>query len=421
MYIERPIFQTLYRQKDNGKVTILIGARQVGKTTLLRALFDLLKNKYHCLFLDLDLYSNYEKVNTYENLINTIKLSGYHEKQEKPFFLFMDEFQRYADISMVLKNVADHHRNIKIYASGSSSLAINSHVQETLAGRKRTIVVYPLTFKEFLSFTGNAEAIAKLNRLHEIRSSTLDRLLPELYRAFDDFLIYGGYPEIALVETAERREVFNSIFDLYVKKELVDYLKVGKIKNAKLLIQYLAVNNGCETKYSSLGQITGLNEKTVKNYIEILKETFLIITMVPCFTNQNREIVKMPKVYYLDNGVRNYFINNFNPPALRSDASFLFEGYVISELIKKGTGPETIKFWRTKNQMEVDVVIERAGRRVPVEIKYKSKVSRSDLRGLRSFLASYPETDQSFLVNTADNTELNGARLLSPFDLDVLV
>ena len=191
MYIDRPIFKTLYTQKDNAKVTILIGARQVGKTTLLRALFDLLKDDYPCLFLDLDLYSNYEKVNTYENLINTIKLHGYQEKQEKPFFLFMDEFQRYADISMVLKNMVDHHKNVKIYASGSSSLAINSNIQESLAGRKRTIVVYPLTFKEFLDFTGNAEAADRLTRLHEIRSRTLDRLLPDLYRAFDDFLVCG--------------------------------------------------------------------------------------------------------------------------------------------------------------------------------------------------------------------------------------
>jgi len=421
MYIDRPIFQTLYTQKDNAKVTILIGARQVGKTTLLRALFDLLKDDYPSLFLDLDLYSNYEKVNTYENLINTIKFHGYRETQEKPFFLFMDEFQRYADISMVLKNMADHHKNVKIYASGSSSLAINSNIQETLAGRKRTIVVYPLTFKEFLDFTGNVEGADRLPRLHGVRSRTLDRLLPDLYRAFDGFLVCGGYPEIARVNPAERGEVFESIFDLYIKKELVDYLNVGKIKNAKLLIQSLAVNNGCETKYSSLGQITGLDEKTVKNYIEILKETFLITTLVPRFTNQNREIVKMPKVYYLDNGVRNYFINNFNPPALRSDAPFLFEGYVISELIKKGVRSDAIKFWRTKNQMEVDVVLEHSGKHVPVEIKYKPKVSAPDLRGLKSYVSSYPKTERSFLVNIADNTELNGVRLLSPFDLDVLV
>ncbi|MCP3929647.1 MAG: DUF4143 domain-containing protein, partial [Bacteroidetes bacterium] len=198
--------------------------------------------------------------------------------------------------------------------------------------------------------------------------------------------------EIALVKVEERTEVFDSIFDLYVKKELVDYLNVEKIKNVKLLIQTLAVNNGCETKYNSLGQISSLDEKTVKNYMEILKETFLITVHVPWFANRNREIVKMPKVYYLDNGVRNYFIKNFNHPSLRSDAPFLFEGYVISELIKKGIEPETIKFWRTRNQMEVDVVIEHSGRRVPLEIKYKSKVSGPDLRGLKSYLSSYPET-----------------------------
>ena len=107
-------------------LTIKTGARQVGKTTLLRELYRVLKPDHLCLFMDLDLYANYEKVSTYENLINTLRLNGYNERQENLFFLFLDEFQRYADVSHVIKNIADHHLNIKVYASGSSSLGINS-------------------------------------------------------------------------------------------------------------------------------------------------------------------------------------------------------------------------------------------------------------------------------------------------------
>ena len=126
MYKNRQIYPTLEKQKKNGKITILIGPRQVGKTTLLQRLFDQLRNDHRCLFLDLDIYSHYEQVSSYENLINTLKLNGYQTAQPELFILFLDEFQRYSDISRVLKSVCDHHHNIKVYASGSSSLAINN-------------------------------------------------------------------------------------------------------------------------------------------------------------------------------------------------------------------------------------------------------------------------------------------------------
>jgi predicted AAA+ superfamily ATPase len=233
-------------------------------------------------------------------------------------------------------------------------------------------------------------------------------------------MIFGGYPEVALTTPHERQEVFSSIFDLYVKKDLVDYLKMEKIRNAKFLIQALAVNNGCETKYNEFGQITGLNDKTIKNYIEMLKETFLISVHTPWFTNRNKEIVKMPKIYFLDNGVRNFFINNFSELKLRADAPFLFEGYVISELIKSGISPKSIKFWRTKNQVEIDIIIDRHGRQIPVEVKHKLKLMPKDLRGIKRYLSQYPDTENAYLINLNNNTTLNGIRLLSPFDLDGL-
>lgn len=421
MYIERTIFKTLLDHQNNKKITILIGARQVGKTTLLNELYRVLKSDHPCLFMDLDLYADYEKVSTYEHLINTLRLNGYTESQENLFFLFLDEFQRYADVGNVIKNIADHHLNIKVYASGSSSLGINSNIQESLAGRKRVVQIYPLNFVEYLKFQNQSQLIRKLKNLSEIRSDAIQKIIPEIYPHLESFMIFGGYPEVALTRPHEREEVFNSIFDLYVKKDLVDYLNVEKIRNAKLLIQRLAVNNGCETRYNELGQITGLNDKTIKNYIEILKETFLISVHPPWFTNRNKEIVKMPKIYFLDNGVRNFFINNFSELKLRVDAPFLFEGYVISELIKKGISPKSIKFWRTKNRIEIDMIIERGGRQIPVEIKYKPKLMPKDLKGFKSYLTQYPHTENAYLVNLNNNTTQNGIRLLSPFDLDVLL
>lgn len=420
MYIKRNIFKKLQVHQNNKKITILTGARQVGKTTLLTKLYNTLKPDHPCLFLDLDLYSNYEKSSTYENLIATLQINGYRLHQKNTYFLFLDEFQRYKDISRVMKNIVDHHPNIKIYASGSSSLAINSTIQESLAGRKRIIHIYPLSFEEYLTFRNKEELVQKLSRVSEISSETINILIPELYSQLESFLVYGGYPEVALTQKNQRIEVLESIFDLYVKKDLVDYLKVEKMKHAKSLIQFLAINNGGEAKFNELGQASGLDEKTVKNYIEILKETYLISVHKPWFTNRKKEIVKMPKIYYQDSGVRNYFINNFNPPHLRADAAYLFEGYVISELTKKGVPLESIKFWRTKNQVEVDIILDHQNKQIPIEIKHKSKISRKDLRGLKRYISTYPNTRKAYLLNLNNNTTIEGIKLLSPFDLDIL-
>lgn len=422
MYKERLIYSTLEKQKDNNKITILTGARQVGKTTLMRKLYETFQKTHDVMFLDLDIYSMFEKVSTYENCINTLKLNGYKTSQKKPYILFLDEFQRYADISRMLKNIYDHHSNIKIYASGSSSLAINEQVQESLAGRKRIIHIYPLCFSEYLNFIEKDDLIQQIDRLPEIRSDNLTDLMPEVFQALEKFLIYGGYPEVVLSSDKEKADVLVSIFDLYVKKDLVDFLRVERIKHAKTLIRHIAVNNGKEAKYSEMAQVAGIDEKTVKNYIEILKETFLISVHSPWFTNRNKELVKMPKVYFSDNGVRNYFINNFNPVALRSDMPFLFEGFVISELIKKGVSADHIKFWRTKNKDEVDLIIDNGSGIRPVEIKFKKNLKSSDFKGLYKFNKNYPDHKPLFMMNLCSNTPVNDVIFqVSPFEINELL
>ncbi len=421
MYKNRTIYPTLAQQRDNRKITILIGPRQVGKTTLMRRLCEQFSAEHSCLMLDLDIYTHYEQVSSYENLVNTLKLNGYRPDQKESFILFLDEFQRYADISSVLKAVHDHHPNIKIYASGSSTLAINEKIQESLAGRKRIVRIYPLSFGEYLHFRGLDNLGEKLLNLATVKSDRLDCLLPDVYEEFYRFLLYGGYPEVAQVKTQEAAEVLASIFDLYVKKDLIDFLKVERIKHAKTLIRYLAVNHGQETSYSKLAQVAAIDEKTAKNYVEILSETFIVTIHPPWFTNRNKELVKTPKIYFLDNGVRNFFINNFNAHDMRHDSPYLFEGYVISELIKLGVDNHQIKFWRTKNRQEVDLILDVGGKQVPVEIKYKNHLKPSDYKGLKSYRKAYPDCFQPFMVNLASNMTSNGIRHLSPFDVGSLL
>lgn len=393
--LPRKIYQKIEEQKNDRKISLIIGPRQVGKTTILKELKN--QNSYS-LFLDLDILSNYEKISTYEHAINTLKLNGYDEKNKKIFYLFIDEFQRYKNLSNIMKNLFDNHENIKIYASGSSSITIKNQFQESLAGRKIINEILPLDFEEFLWFKHDEKAIEQLKNLKNIDGAELSGILTYLNSLLEEFLVYGGYPEVVLKKTNnEKIQTFESIFDLYLKKDLVDYLNIEKILNIKKLIEIIAVNNGQKIKYEEIASNISLSQKEVKDYLELLKETYLISIIRPYYTNKNKELVKIPKIYFIDNGVRNYFINNFNALKKRDDFGFLLESATISELEKNGIN--NIKFWQDKNKNEVDIIIDDISKQTIIEVKAKQKLKSDDNTGINAFLREYPKTKDSYILN----------------------
>lgn len=410
---KRKVFGKLLGERKNNKITIILGSRQVGKTTVLRALYKEFSEN-NCVFLDLDVLENFEKVNSYNNLINTLKLEGYELNQKEMFYLFLDEFQRYEDLSVIMKNVYDNHKNIKIYASGSSSLKIREQIQESLAGRKRLYYLYPLDFEEFLWFKEDSKAITQLKNINKLSGENLGLGLLKGY--LKEYLVFGGYPEVVLTNTHEKKvDVLKSIFDLYVKKELVGYLKFRKIVGVKKLIEYIATNNGQKIKYEEAAYKCSLKQYEVKEYIEILKETFLVTLVRPFFSNKNKELIKIPKIYFLDNGVRNFFVNNFNKVELRNDSGFLFEGFVLQELTK--TGFDNIKFWQDKQRHEVDFIVDLISRQIPVETKFKEKLKQSDFIGLNTFLEDY-NIKKAFLINLSMQKNNKKIKMKLPFNLN---
>src|SRR3989344_1216316 len=182
MIKNRIIIEELLKQKDSKKISLLIGARQVGKTTLLKQLYEQIckKENKKGIFLDLDIFTNFEKVSTFENLLNLIKLSGYEENQKDFFYLFLDEFQRYTDFSIILKNVYDNLKNVKIYASGSSSIEIKHQIQESLAGRKIINQIYPLSFAEYLHFKEKEVLLEQIANLGKAKGGELNKVTTEL-------------------------------------------------------------------------------------------------------------------------------------------------------------------------------------------------------------------------------------------------
>jgi len=413
----RKSFQSLLEQKKDKKVSLLIGARQVGKTTILKALHKELGAGSNAIFLDLDIYSNYEKVSAFDNFLNTLKLNSYDETQSEFFYVFLDEFQRYPGLTLVMKNIYDNFDNIKIYASGSSSIKIKGEIQESLAGRKQTTYIYPLNFEEFLWFKEDEDAIQHLRNIRKLKGKHLRQLTSKLFAHLSEFMVTGGYPEVVLENN--KADVLESIFDLYVKKDLLEYLNVSKISPAKRLIEYLAINNGQKIKYSDVGRMCALHYKEVLNYVELLKETYLIIDLRPFFSNKNSELVKIPKIYFIDNGVRNYFINNFNPVNKRNDSGFLFEGFVLSELLKGGIKTDAIKFWQDKNRHEVDIILDFISEQIPIEIKYKETLKKDDFIGLKAFSDMYPEARKPLFINPDRQEREKNYEIILPYDLKI--
>jgi len=419
MIKERVIFRKLISQKDKRKISIILGSRQVGKTTALQFLYGQIckNNRNKGIFLDLDIYSNFEKVSVYENAINTFKLAGYMSESPEMFYVFLDEFQRYKDLTLVIKNIYDHHKNIKIYATGSSSLEIKHKIQETLAGRKFVTYLFPLDFEEFLFFRKKKELLNSLKNVSLLEGDSLFASVKEMFLSLEEFVIFGGYPEVVLTEKPDDKiEILRSIFDLYIKKEFMEYLKIDKIYETKKLIQYLAVNNARKIKYQNISQLIGFSQKTVKTYIELLKETFLVTEIRPFFTNKNKELVKIPKVYFLDSGVANFFINNFNGLDLRNDASFLLENFILTELLKNGIAIDNIKFWQDKNKNEVDFIIEKRAKILAIEVKFKRFLKNDDYFSLNSFKKDYPQAE-CYLCNLSVQKEDKKIKILLPYNI----
>ena len=315
---------------------------------------------------------NVERFETYTKFINSLRLEGYDEK--KQFNLFIDEFQKYTDLTKILKNVYDNHKNIKIYATGSSSITIKNNIQESLAGRKILHNIYPLDFEEFLTF--KEISTEKLKRL-----TTFKGELPktEYKKEIEEFMQYGGYPEVVL--KSNKKEILASIFDTFIKKDLVDYLNIKEILGVKKLIQYLAINNSGKLNITDISQQLNLTREQIENYLEVLEETFIIKRITPFFTNKNKEIVKAYKEYFIDPGVRNYFCNNFNEMDIRNDTGFLFETFVLGEIIKKSDFE--IKFWQDKQKHEVDFIIDKVHKQIGLEVKYKERLKSEDYAGIK--------------------------------------
>lgn len=202
-----------------------------------------------------------------------------------------------------------------------------------------------------------------------------------------------------------KKRILESIFDLFLKKDILEFLHIDNLSAIKKILSLVSISSGQITRHNQLAKEVGIDTRTLKNYLEILEETFLLFGLKPYFTNKYKEVIKANKIYFYDTGVKNYFANNFDKVESRDEAGLMFENMVISEIIKQGKILDDFRFWRNKNKQEVDLIRIRNNKLLPVEIKYKKIIKKQDYSNLVTFMKEY-KIDQGYLFNTGLNKKI---------------
>jgi len=347
-------------------------------------------------------------------------INSWISNSEKINYLLIDEFQYAKDGGQKLKFVHDTLKNIKIIITGSSSLEIVSKVKSFMTGRLLTFNMYPFNFNEFLRFKDRRlekiycdntfkidEIIFNPDNYKKGLSKEVSDNLPsgkdmyfeEFYELFNEYCIWGGYPSVIMSSVKdEKRKVLSEIFNSYILYDIKGLLELNTERELFLLAQILAAQIGSIAVYNNLSIASGLIYRKLIEHLNVLKSTFIIKEVRPYFINKQKELTKNPKIYFLDNGFRNYLIENYNSLNLRPDSGQIFEQYVFIRLNEICSGKGALHFWRTKARAEVGFIFLRGNDVVPIEVKFAEFDKPGITKSLASFINIFnPKT--AFVVN----------------------
>ncbi len=390
MLIKRQIKPEIIEHLEKKEITIITGARQTGKTTLLLEIKKELQLKgNNVLFLNLDNDSHSIHFKTQDTLLKKIELEIGFEG-----FVFIDEIQRLKNAGLFIKGIYDRNTNYKFVLTGSGSIELKENIQESLAGRKRLFEMMPVSFIEFVNFKTDYKYNDKISDFFEIEEEKTRILLNE-------YLNFGGYPQIVTeTQLSEKLKLIDEIFTSYVEKDLVYLLKIERPETFKLLVKLLAALNGNIINYSELASRANLSVITLKKYLWYAEKTFCIHYISPFFTNAMKEITKAPVYYFNDLGLRNHALGQMGKLTLNQQFGFVFQNFIFhllkDELKWKN---QSIHFWRTTDKAEVDFVINPNGDTIlPIEVKYGIIKKPSVSRSFRSFINKYAPTE-ALIVN----------------------
>lgn len=370
MMIKRKLQDIIEKKLFDGKAILLMGPRQVGKTTLLKELFGGREDVMWLNGDELDVQVLFEGV-------SATRLRAMFGRKK---VIIIDEAQRIPDIGLRLKLVTDQIKDVQLIATGSSAFELATKTGESLTGRKWEYKMYPFSFGEMVDEHGLLEE---------------KRMIPHR-------LIFGYYPEVVM-RLGEEREILRLLSDSYLYKDVLMSDQINKPDSLVKLLQALAFQVGSQVSYNELAQLCGLDSKTVEKYVVLLEQSYVIFRLNSFSRNLRNELKTSKKIYFYDNGIRNALIANFNQIEGRADRGALWENFLISErkkFLEYNRLWGNSWFWRTKEQKEIDWVEERDGKIIGYEFKWNPD---QKVKIPRLFLDSYENSD--FRVIHRDNCD----------------
>lgn len=369
--IQRTLQEKIASVLNGKKAVTIMGAQQVGKSTLLKMM---LSDRTDVMWFNGD---EYDVKELFSDITSTRLRSIIADHR----IVVIDEAQRIQDIGLKIKLITDNIPDVQVIATGSSSFELASKINEPLTGRKREYKMFPLTFGEMVNHT---------NLLEELR------MIPHR-------MVYGYYPEV-VESVGEERAVLKELSESYLYRDILSFDKIMKSEKLVKLLQALAYQIGSQVSYNEIGQTVGLDSKTVERYIDILEKSYIIFRLKSYARNLRNELKASRKIYFWDLGIRNAVIGNYSQVESRTDVGNLWENFVIAERLKKNHYDGSYAqswFWRTQQQKEIDYLEDADGEIKAFEIKWNERKTHTKCPVI--FTKAYPNTD--YKVITPKNIE----------------
>ncbi len=389
----RTLFKTLWNHLSKKQITLLVGARQTGKTTLMQQMQSKLENEEkRTFFISLEDPEILKLLDDHpRNLFQIIPPFNNNKK----VILFLDEIQYLSNPTNFLKYHYDLNQDsIKFVVSGSSAFYIDEKFKDSLAGRKRIFILPTLTFEEFLIFKNRGEISSFIN------SGSIPEIYKlELQKWLNEYLLFGGYPEVVVEEElSEKKLILKEIADSYIKKDALE----ANIRYPDMYCKILKILSSRKGLFNSnnIAKHLKIKYQTINTYVKLMESSFHITKILPFYRNVEKELRKMPKIYLNDLGLRNYFLGNFEPISLRNDRGELLENFVFRRFYDFYS-VDDIRFWRTQKKQEVDFIIQESK-------AYEVKFSKKTFNPQKYSYFKKKYTDLSFNLIHFDNVlEIN--------------
>jgi len=400
-YFERNLYKKIVNQIDDKEFIIIAGARQTGKTTILKQIVTFLENRNDKVYdITLEDISILSKLNEHpENIFTFIP----KPKDNKKIFVLIDEIQYLENPTNFLKLLYDKYfENLKIIATGSSAFYIDTKFKDSLAGSKQLFELSTLSFDEFLYFkTGNNSLREELAQIRE-NEQYLSLKRNEIAEYFKEYLIFGSYPAVVLTNNNEKKiSILKELLNSYVKRDISE----ANIQNQEkfyFLMKLLAEQTGNLLNTNELVGTLGLSTTSVNNYLYVLRKCFHIDLLKPFYKNMRKELTKMTKIYFNDFGMRNILLNNFQTIEEKFDKGAILENYLFLRL-KDLYSIDNLHYWRTTNGNEIDFIVSiENGKNFAIECKFNS--TNFNPKQYSLFSENYPEIQlQCRSINNESN------------------